>query len=199
MCLALDCAQLAKERVPLTEWRSDRLWVWLALALLVVLFARRNRSAARPNAETKRERDSATARQFWLAALSFFYLYAAVYGGTHCLALLVGPGSVSGRSFGESFWFVLASYELLLCLAIWTVNALGPAASQVEAVSHARLACGIALAHYLLQLVSTQFDNYASFWEVGCDKRVTRLHEHVACVFIAYGFGSAADLRSSAA
>ena len=71
MCLALDCAQLAKERVPLTEWRSDRLWVGLALALLVVLFARRDRSAARPDAETKRALDSATARQFWLAALSF--------------------------------------------------------------------------------------------------------------------------------
>lgn len=196
MCPNIRCDGTAGNRVPLTDLELDHALVLLVLAVGVcglILYRRLMQQ------DTKRWKKFEGRTEMYVQDIvsgipAVLYLYAAMYGAT--VAPAYGTFTDANRDYtgGESAVYFVRSYEALLVYAVTAVYYTRTTRVDGHVVLALLIAASFLLAQYVILLAASKTD-YQRHWELGCDRRQTRLGEHVINSCIGYAFTRGALTR----
>lgn len=195
MCINIRCDGSTGDRVPLTDFQLDHALVLLVITLAVCgLVVYRHVELGYMKRVDVTMRAEMYVQDIVSGIPAVFYLYAAMYGATVALAYGTFVDANSDYTGGESVVYFVRSYEALLLCAMAIVYYTWKSRVDVHVVLALAVAGSFLIAQYVILLAASKTD-YQKHWELGCDRRQTRLGEHVINSCIGYAFTRGALAR----
>jgi Mn2+/Fe2+ NRAMP family transporter len=196
MCPNIRCDGTAGNRVPLTDFELDHALVLLVLAVAVCGLILYRRLMRRESTLPKKSEGHTEmyAQDIVSGIPAVLYLYAAMYGATVAPAYGTFTDANSDYTGGESVVYFVRSYEALLVYAVIAVYYTRTKRVNVHVVLALVVAASFLVAQYVILLAASKTE-YQRHWELGCDRRQTRLGEHVINSCIGYAFTRGALTR----